>query len=135
MRGVWHESAPYRMQPLGTHANVEYMSRVDHVASVTSVASPAAEAEAEAAAVHASPTGRLRRARELVAGALRGCPLLILPLVPSRFVHVGTMPELLLHTAGDPPVLAALPAAPAGVCLGTWDVVGMGGGGRSGCRV
>ena len=122
------------MQPLGNAADTAYLGRIDHVASVagsasTNTSAAAATATAAAAAAVAetdqTPAGRLRHARELVATALRGCPLLILPLLPSRFLHVGTMPELLKHTAVDEDVLRALPQAPAGISLGTWDVAAM----------
>ena len=175
LRGVEVCAYGDMMQPLGTHADAAYLSRTDHVASVTSSVAaassataattsastapgaPGAPAAARAAGLSAragaggaggaagssaaapaaaaddtSPAGRLRRARELVADALRGCPLLVLPLLPSRFVHVGTMPELLQHTAADPLVLAALPAAHAGVNLGTWDVAAGGNDGGMG---
>jgi fucokinase len=73
------------MQPLGAAASTEYMGRVDHVASLAGSASP----HSSATAADTTPAGRLRRARELVATALRGCPLLVLPLIPSRFLHVA----------------------------------------------
>ena len=69
---------------------------------------------------------RLSAARALLASALRSRPLLVLPLLPSRFVHVGTMPELVHHACADRDVLAALPAPPAGVAMGTWDWGAMG---------
>ena len=62
------------MQPLGTHPVAAYLTRVDHVASLAGSGS----------AEDQTPAGQLRRARELVAGALRGCPLLVLPILPSR---------------------------------------------------
>ena len=61
---------------------------------------------------------RLSAARALLASALRSRPLLVLPLLPSRFVHVGTMPELVHHACADRDVLAALPAAEEKLCRG-----------------
>ena len=60
---------------------------------------------------------RLSAARALLASALRSRPLLVLPLLPSRFVHVGTMPELVHHACADRDVLAALPAPPAAMLV------------------
>lgn len=107
------------MQPLGTAPNTAYLSRTNHVASLAGSAQAVDSARgSHGAAAH--PAARLRRARELIAGALRGCPLLVLPLLPSRFVHVGTMPEL-LHAVSDAAIMEALPGPPAGLALGTWD--------------
>ena len=129
------------MQPMGEDADDAYLGRVDHVASLAGSAGGTNEAagsgtdgmigngtdgnggtaSAASAPADPSPAGRLRAARASLARALRGKPLLVLPLLPSRFVHVGTMPELLQHCARDHDVLAALPAAPGGVALGSWD--------------
>ena len=104
------------MQPMGEEADTSYLGRTDHVASMRSGAATAAADELKLAET------RLRRAREALARTMRGRPLLALPLVPSRFVHVGTMPELLQHCVRDDDVLAAFPAPSAGIALGTWDV-------------
>ena len=112
------------MQPMGRDPDpsAAYMKRVDHVASVTSVTSVTASGSGSRSMDSSTLKGdRLRRARELVAACVAGKPLLIRPMLPSRFVHVGTMPELLEHTAVDSNVLAAYPAAHAGTHLGTWD--------------
>ena len=103
------------MQPMGTDPDphAAYLKRVDHVASVAS--------SGQSDGAYDSKGDRLTRARTLVSACVRGRPLLIRPLLPSRFVHVGTMPELLSHTAVDVNVLAAYPAAHAGVTVGTWD--------------
>ena len=103
------------MQPMGTDPDphAAYLKRVDHVASVAS--------SGQSDGAYDSKGDRLARARTLVSACVRGRPLLIRPLLPSRFVHVGTMPELLSHTAVDVNVLAAYPAAHAGVTVGTWD--------------
>ena len=138
------------MQPMGEDADDAYLGRVDHVASLAGSAGGTNEAagsgtdgtggnggtaSAASAPADPSPAGRLRAARASLARALRGKPLLVLPLLPSRFVHVGTMPELLQHCARDHDVLAALPAAPGGVALGSWDpacMEGVPGGGSVG---
>ena len=112
------------MQPMGRDPDpsAAYMKRVDHVASVTSVTNVTASGSGSRSMDSSTHKGdRLRRARELVAACVAGKPLLIRPMLPSRFVHVGTMPELLEHTAVDSNVLAAYPAAHAGTHLGTWD--------------
>ena len=113
------------MQPMGKDPDpsAAYMKRVDHVASVTSVTASASVSGSGSRSIDSSTLkgDRLRRARELVAACVAGKPLLIRPMLPSRFVHVGTMPELLEHTAVDSNVLAAYPAAHAGTHLGTWD--------------
>ena len=113
------------MQPMGRDPDpsAAYMRRVDHVASVTSVTASGSGSGSGSGSIDSSTLkgDRLRRARELVAACVAGKPLLIRPMLPSRFVHVGTMPELLEHTAVDANVLAAYPAAHAGTHLGTWD--------------
>ena len=111
------------MQPMGKDPDpsAAYMKRVDHVASVTSVTASGSGSGSRSIDSSTLKGDRLRRARELVAACVAGKPLLIRPMLPSRFVHVGTMPELLEHTAVDSNVLAAYPAAHAGTHLGTWD--------------
>ena len=104
------------MQPMGEDADLGYLGRTDHVASMRSGAGTGAVERFREAET------KLRRAREVLARTMRGRPLLALPLVPSRFVHVGTMPELLRHCVRDDDVLAAFPAPSAGIALGTWDV-------------
>jgi hypothetical protein len=122
------------MQCLGTDPDDSYRARIDHVASIASgvTGTVAAAAAADGGGVQAT---RLRAAREALAKTLKGAPLLVVPVLPSRFVHVGTLPELLHHSVADGDVLAALPAAHQGVSLGTWDVAmmnGIGGGGGGG---
>ena len=107
------------MQPMGEDADSGYLGRTDHVASMRSGADTSS---ADVSQKLREAETKLRRARELLAQTMRGRPLLALPLVPSRFVHVGTMPELLQHCARDDDVLAAFPAPSAGIALGTWDV-------------
>jgi hypothetical protein len=107
------------MQPMGEDADAGYLGRTDHVASMRSGADTSS---ADVSQKVREAETKLRRARELLARTMRGRPLLALPLVPSRFVHVGTMPELLQHCARDDDVLAAFPAPSAGIALGTWDV-------------
>ena len=85
------------MQPLGSDADTSYLDRVDHLASVTS-------------STHAESETRLRDARRAVADALRGRPLIVIPLFPSRFIHLGTIPEFLYHTTKDVQCLKSLPA-------------------------
>jgi len=85
------------MQPLGKDADTSYLDRVEHLASVTSTTVNEKEA-------------RLRNARRAVADALHGRPLVIIPLLPSRFIHLGTIPEFLYHTTKDAQCLRALPA-------------------------
>ena len=110
------------MQPMGEDADTSYLGRTDHVASVSSGAERKGASDEKRAAEAENTVTKLRRARELLAETMRGRPLLALPLVPSRFVHVGTMPELLQHCVRDDDVLAAFPAPSAGIALGTWDV-------------
>ena len=85
------------MQPLGSDADTSYLDRIDHLASVTS-------------STHAESETRLRDARRAVADALRGRPLIVIPLFPSRFIHLGTIPEFLYHTTKDVQCLKSLPA-------------------------
>ena len=96
------------MQPLGRDADLSYMDRIDHVASVTS--SSVSEAER-----------RLREARRAIADALRGRPLVVLPLIPSRFIHLGTIPEFLHHTTRDRACLLSLPAPSVPVNIASWS--------------
>ena len=112
------------MQPMGDCADSGYVGRVDHVASLSSVVTPSAlnDAGSSSSAKGTDAARRLVAARELLATVIRGRPLLALPLLPSRFVHVGTMPELLQHCVRDDETLAAFPAPPAGIANGTWDV-------------
>ena len=110
------------MQPMGKDADTSYLGRTDHVASVSSGAERKGASDEKRAAEAENTVTKLRRARELLAETMRGRPLLALPLVPSRFVHVGTMPELLQHCVRDDDVLAAFPSPSAGIALGTWDV-------------
>ena len=119
------------MQPMGEDADSGYLGRTDHVASMRSGADTSS---ADVSQKLREAETKLRRARELLAQTMRGRPLLALPLVPSRFVHVGTMPELLQHCARDDDVLAAFPAPSAGIALGTWDVEKMDPPERRGCR-
>ena len=85
------------MQPLGSDPDTSYLDRVDHIASVTSASLNEGE-------------DRLRMARRAVAEALRGRPLIVIPLIPSRFIHLGTIPEFLHHTTRDKEFLRSLPA-------------------------
>ena len=98
------------MQPMGCDADSAYTGRTDQVASLNAHTEDKTKAS------------KLREARILLSKVLRSRPLLALPLVPSRFVHVGTMPELLQHCVRDDDVLAAFPTTPSGIGLGTWDV-------------
>ena len=109
---------------------------VDHVASLAGSAGGTNEAagsgtdgtggnggtaSAASASADPSPAGRLRAARASLARALRGKPLLVLPLLPSRFVHVGTMPELLQHCARAIATCSRRSGGARGVALGSWD--------------
>ena len=84
------------MQPLGRNADTSYLDRVDHLASMTSSTSDSSE--------------RLRLARRAVADVMHGRPLVIIPLLTSRFIHLGTIPEFLYHTTTDERCLRFLPA-------------------------
>jgi|TARA_B100000073_G_scaffold348090_1_gene364979 fucokinase len=85
------------MQPLGRDADTSYLDRAEHLASVASTTVNENEA-------------RLRDARRAVAEALHGRPLIVIPLLPSRFIHLGTIPEFLYHTTKDTRCLRTLPA-------------------------
>lgn len=96
------------MQPLGRDANLSYIDRVDHLASVTS--SSVSDGEM-----------RLREARRAIAEVLSGRPLMVLPLIPSRFIHLGTIPEFLYHTTKDRACLQSLPAPCMPVKIASWS--------------
>lgn len=85
------------MQPLGRKADTSYLDRVDHLASVTS-------------STNLDGSERLRLARRAVAEVMRGRPLVVIPLLTSRFIHLGTIPEFLYHTTMDEKCLRLLPA-------------------------
>lgn len=85
------------MQPLGSEADASYLEKTGHLASVTS-------------SVTQDAGTRLLAARHAVAEALRGRPLIVIPLLPSRFIHLGTIPEFLHHTTKDIECLRSLPA-------------------------
>jgi len=95
------------MQPLGCDADLSYLNRVDHLASVTS-------------STKSDGAERLQLARRTVADVMRGRPLVIIPLLPSRFIHLGTIPEFLHHTTTDEQCLRMLPAPNAPVRMASY---------------